>query len=204
MADIVTVYLSAASDLELEREVLNRAITEIPTTLAWRILQTPLTAHEPDLVALAEADIHLLLLGSDVRAPVGVEWASARRARRLPLLFLKSGIIRTQAAQAFERELARHAAWQAYTAIADIQRRFLLLVSRHILSRHQYYSLSAEEHEKLIEWRERLKASKQRKVDQTLGGAGNSSMIFSVERYMPTDGVLLHDPNATAGDGDEA
>jgi len=42
MADRVLLYISAASDLALEREVLSRAIIEIPTSLGWRIIQTPL------------------------------------------------------------------------------------------------------------------------------------------------------------------
>ncbi|GEM_PF-1025733 len=202
MSDVVIIYLSAASDLVIEREVLNRAITEIPTSLAWRILQTPLTAQEPEMKALAEVNLHLLLLGSDVRAPVGVEWAAARRTNRLPTLYLKRNIARTQAAQAFERELARYAHWQTYITIGDIRRKFLLLVSRHILSRWEYYSLSADEFDKLGEWRKTLIESRQHNdnVDQTLGGAGNSGVILSIERYMPSEGVLLRNTSATGVD----
>ncbi len=103
MADQVLIYISAASDLGFEREVLGRAITEIPTTLAWRILQTPLNAEEPDLSSLARADVHMLLLGTDVRAPVGVEWLAARRTGHLPTLFLKNGSARTGSTRLYAR-----------------------------------------------------------------------------------------------------
>lgn len=193
MPDIVTVYISAAGDLMREREVLNRAVTEIPTTLAWRIYQTPLTVHEPDLESLATIDIHVLVLGSDVRAPVGVEWAIARRTRRLPVLFLKSGILRTQAAQAFERELARYTAWMPYQSIVELKRRFQLLVSRHLLSRRAHYKLGDAEYTRLEEWQKIIGQADARNEDQILGGAGDSGVIFSVERFMPSDGVLLRE-----------
>ena len=90
MADRVLLYISAASDLALEREVLSRAITEIPTSLGWRITQTPIGDEPLDLEAAAQADLHLLILGGDIRAPVGVEWLAARRAGRIPTLFLKA------------------------------------------------------------------------------------------------------------------
>ena len=41
MADQVLLYISAASDLEREREVLSKAVTEIPVDLGWRIVQSP-------------------------------------------------------------------------------------------------------------------------------------------------------------------
>jgi hypothetical protein len=73
MADRILLYISAASDLALEREVLSRAIVEIPTSLAWRIKQTPVGDEALDLEAVAVADVHLLLFGGDIRAPVGAE-----------------------------------------------------------------------------------------------------------------------------------
>ena len=98
MADTFLLYISAASDLEHERDILGRAVTEVPVTLAWRIVQTPLHGDPPDMQAVAQADLYLLLLGGDIRAPVGLEWQVARRAGRTPVLFLKQGAPRTPAA----------------------------------------------------------------------------------------------------------
>ena len=92
MSDILRLYISATTDLDFEREVLNRAITEIPTTLAWQITLTPLTHEEPDTQAITEADVHLLLLGGDVRAPIGVEWLAARRAGFPPERIVFAGV----------------------------------------------------------------------------------------------------------------
>ena len=82
MADQVNLYVSAAADLEHEREILGRAVTEIPVTLGWRIVQSPLRDDPVDLVAVVEADVHLVIMGGDIRAPIGREWMAARRAGR--------------------------------------------------------------------------------------------------------------------------
>lgn len=195
MADVLLLYISAAANLELEREVLNRSITEIPTTLAWRIVLTPLTAGEPDLHAIADADVHLLLLGSDVRAPVGVEWLAARRAGHMPTLWLSASVAHTQAAQAFAHELGRYATWHRYADVAELRRQVLLHLTQHILSHRKHYGLSDKEYETLNTWRKELAGKKRDKVDQTRGGAGDSGIILSAERYIPTDGVLLHNPD---------
>jgi hypothetical protein len=195
MADQVLVYISAAADLAFEREVLNRAIAEIPTSLAWRILQTPLTSEEPDLQALAESDVHLLLLGSDVRAPIGVEWLAARRSGQLPTLFLKSGNARTQAAHAFMHELERYTRWHHFAYPADLRKQVLTLLGEHLLAQHEHYRLAENEHAKLRTWLQALKKAKRQKVNDTRGGAGNSSIILSTERYVPSEGVLLHAPD---------
>ena len=189
MPNVVIMYISAAGDLNIERDALSRAITEIPTTLAWKIILTPLIAQEPDLQALSEAHIHILLLGSDVRAPVGVEWASGRRSGRLPRLYLKENTIRTQSAQAFERELSRFTNWLPYVSLADVKHKLLLHVSEYLLFKRDYFELTSEELDRLSVWRRSIRTENPKSIDQTIGGAGNSSIILSAERFMPSDGV---------------
>ena len=121
MADRILLYISAASDLSFEREVLGRAIIEIPTSLGWRIKQTPVADELLDLEAVAAADVHILIMGGDIRAPVGAEWLAARHARRLPTLFLKQGAHHTPAAQIFVRDLERHAGWRPFDDAADLR-----------------------------------------------------------------------------------
>ena len=41
MADEVWVYISAGPDLQREREILGRAVTEVPVPLGWRVVQSP-------------------------------------------------------------------------------------------------------------------------------------------------------------------
>lgn len=73
MVDEILVYISATPDLQQEREIPGRAVTEIPVALGWRVVQSPSGDEPADLNAAARADVHTLLLGSDIRAPIGLE-----------------------------------------------------------------------------------------------------------------------------------
>src|SRR5512136_1423779 len=156
MPDQVLLYLSAAPDLALERETLNKAIIEIPTSLGWRIKQTPGPDEKLDADAAAHAEVHLLIMGSDIRAPVGAEWFAARRAGRTPRLFLKQGIVHTPAATVFINDLERQADWHPYQDVADLRRQVLRFLAGHILDQAEYYRLKPDEFQKLRAWRKRI------------------------------------------------
>jgi hypothetical protein len=189
MADRVLLYISAASDLALEREVLSRAITEIPTSLGWRIVETPVADEPLDLEAAAQADLHLLILGGDIRAPVGAEWLAARRAGHMPTLFLKQSA-HTPAALFFIRDIERYAAWRPFDDAADLRRQVLTLLVEHILNHAIYYQINPGEFEKLHAWQE-LETPEKQPVDKTRGGAGASSVILSPERVISSEGKLV-------------
>jgi len=191
MADRVLLYISAASDLTLEREVLSRAITEIPTSLGWRITQTPVGDEPLDLQAAAQADLHLLILGGDIRAPVGAEWLAAQRAGHMPTLFLKQSTPHTPAALFFIRGLERYAAWHPFDDAVDLRRQVLALLVEHILNHAVHYQINPDEFEKLRAWQKELETPEKRPVDKTRGGAGASSVILSPERFVPSEGKLV-------------
>ena len=159
MADRILLYISAASDLALEREVLGRAIVEVPTSLAWRIKQTPIGDEALDLEAVVAADVHLLLFGGDIRAPVGAEWLAARRAGRLPTLFLKQDVPHTPAAVVFVRDLEHHADWRSFGDAADLRRQVLALLTEYILTHAVHYRIGPAEFEKLRVWQKQLDSS---------------------------------------------
>lgn len=198
MADTIRLYISAAPHLHLEREVLSRATTEVPTTLAWRIVQTPSGGEAADLEAAAQADLHILILSDDIQAPLGAEWLAARRAGRSQALFLRKNVPRTPAGTAFVREMEQRAVWRLYQDAADLRRQVLELLVEHILSSATYYELSATEAERLSEWQAQLRAANRQAVDPTLGGAGASSVVLSVERYVPSEGRLVESPSPPA------
>jgi hypothetical protein len=191
MADHVLLYISAAPDLAREREILGRAITEVPVTLGWRIVQSPARDEPVDLDAVARSAVHLLLLGSDIRAPIGQEWMAARRAGRWPVLFLKEGVLRTPAAQDFVRFMERQANWQRFKAGVELQTMVLKLLADHLLDRAPNYALAPNELAHLRQWRSDLEARKMQDVEQTRGGAGESAVLLSPERYVPSEGVLI-------------
>jgi hypothetical protein len=191
VADRVLLYISAASDLTPEREVLGQAVTEIPTSLGWRITQTPVGDEPLDLQAAAQADLHLLILGGDIRAPVGAEWLAAQRAGHMPTLFLKQSTPHTPAALFFIRDLERYATWLPFDDAANLRRQVLTLLVEHILNHAIHYQISPDEFEKLRAWRKQLETPDKKPVDKTRGGAGASSVILSPERFIPSEGKLI-------------
>jgi hypothetical protein len=189
MRESLLLFMSAAGDVRFERDVVARAVPEIPTTLGWTIRQTPSANRETDLRAVARADVHVLILGRDIQAPVGLEWQSARRAGRVVHLFAQD-VVRTQAANGFMREVAKHGAWTTFENAIDLRRRVLEILGEHLLGRVEDYEIGSAEQEKLRAWRKSLAL---RKVDDARAADDSGGVILSVERFVPREGVLIKD-----------
>jgi hypothetical protein len=203
MADEVLLYISAAPDLQREREILGRAVTEVPVTLGWRVVQSPSGDAPADLEAAARADVHLLLLGSDIQAPVGREWIAARRAGRRPVPLLKRGVLQTPAAQSSQRYVEEQVAWRPFRDGAELRLLGLKLLADHILARAQHYALSPLELARLQDWRSELDMPGKGVAEVIRGGAAASGIVLSPERYVPSEGVLLQAPEEEGGHGQE-
>jgi hypothetical protein len=183
----VTIYISAASDLMAEREALARMIAGLPVTLPWRIIQTPLGAEPLELESLQSADLYFLVMGSDIRAPVGLEWLTARRAQRPVNAFLKQGIGRTPAGQVFVSQTK--VAWQPFADTAELSFRARQILAEHLTRYAIQYALTPTELEQLAA----LQTVEEKK--EAIGGqeAGQSAVILSRERYTPSGGVIVDD-----------
>jgi hypothetical protein len=192
MREGLLLFISAAPDLRLERNVIARAVTEIPTTLGWMIKQTPPANRESDLAAVARADVHLLLLGRDIQAPVGLEWATARRVGRAVALYVHD-VPQTQAASGFMREVnrRRHSdgpAWERFKHAHDLRLMVLRLLGEHLLAHVIDYDLADAEQSRLRAWLGALTdkpGPDLRAADETGG------VILSTERYVPKEGKLI-------------
>lgn len=202
MSDQVLLYISAAADLEREREILGRAVTELPVTLGWRVVQSPSGDAPVDLEAVARADVHLLLLGGDIRAPIGQEWLAARRAGHWPVLLLKQRVLRTPAAESFVKYIEERASWQAFQDRAGLRLKVLRLLADHILERAGYYALSPVELAQLQAWRAELETLPSTVDGDTRGGAAEGAVILSPERYVPSDGVLIRPSEGNSDRGE--
>lgn len=195
MVDNLLLYISAAKDLISERDLIGRSVTEIPVSLGWNINFSPLKGKELDTNAISQADIHILILGKDIRAPIGYEWVISRRGHRNPLLFLKKDVPRTPAAHDFVRTLKDFSSWNSYVDHAELRHKILQVISNHILSKADFFALSPIEYENLVDWNKELEDQTPKQIEETQGGAGESSVIISTERFVPKDGVLLQSSN---------
>ncbi|MEJ2556562.1 MAG: hypothetical protein P8186_10095 [Anaerolineae bacterium] len=186
----MTIYISAASDLMAEREVLARMIAALPVTLAWHIVQTPLTdADSLDLEALQIADLHLLVMGGDIRAPVGLEWYTVRRVGRPSAAFLKRDIPRTPAGQVFIHDAG--VTWRLFSDARDLSRQVQQTLAEHLVRHAVLYALTPDEVAQL----EALPTA-DTPAEQPAQGeeAGHSAVILSRERYVPGEGVIVDEP----------
>jgi len=193
MRDEFLLYISAASDLDALRDQLARAVTEIPVTLNWRIVQSPLTDQPLDFGAIRSADLHILILGGDIRAPIGLEWLVARQVGKTPQLFLQEDAHRTQAAGDFVRHVELQARWQAFVSPSEVRRHMLRSISERLLHRSNRYRLHSAEIEALTTW---LPTLDEQTTESASSNpiANTNSIILSVERFTPSGGVLLKEP----------
>ncbi|MDQ7029512.1 MAG: hypothetical protein Q9O62_06915 [Ardenticatenia bacterium] len=187
----VTVYISAASDLMAERDALARAIVELPVTLVWQIVQSPLGETPLNRDALQKAALYVLVMGSDIRAPVGLEWHVARRAGRPVVAFLKRGVSRTPAGQVFVQDARVH--WQPFATPADLSAQVQRVLAEHLVRQANRYGLTPEEVGRLKAYigAEDTSSSAQVETDRS---AGRSAVVLSQERFLPSEGVVLEAP----------
>ena len=176
-----------------ERELLGRSLTEIPLDLGWRITYSP-TGNgplEPELIG--SADMHLVLIGADIRAPVGQEYYLAMRSGRPLTALLKMGVNRTPAASDFVRFLGRQYQWQPFSDNQRLRFIFLNSLTSKLIEIAAALRLSKAEIEELLSWRSEFDQQTKERVGDLRGGAGESSVIFSVERFYPSEGVRLEE-----------
>ena len=182
----VIIYISAASDLMAEREALARMIATLPVTLPWRVVQSPLGEAPLDQTALATTDLHFLVMGSDIRAPIGLEWHTIRHYERPSVAFLKKNLPRTPAGQIFVRQTK--VAWRPFTDAADLGRQAQQILAEHLQQNAITYTLTTAEIEQLATLRETGTTSEPPTEGQD---AGRSAVILSRERYTPSEGTVI-------------
>lgn len=108
-------------------------------------MQSPIRGEPFDLEMVARVDIHLVLLGGDIRALIRLEWLTARMAGSLPVLFLKQGIPRTPAAQSFRRHVEGQVHWQRSKDLAHLRCQVQTLLVEHRIGWSDYYEISSVE-----------------------------------------------------------
>jgi hypothetical protein len=194
VVDTIKLYISAAQDLQSERDFLSRSITEIPVPLGWQIHLSPLKEKQISKETVREADIHLLLLGEDIRAPIGYEWYLSRRAGRTPAAFLKKSIPRTPAAQVFQRDISNQVKWNPFVDFQDLRLAALQHIGRYILSQEVYFTLESSNKAKLSDFISDLETIEPEIIEGAQSVAGEDSIILSRERFTPSDGILIQDP----------
>lgn len=194
MVDTFNLYISAADDLKPERDLLSRIVTEIPVTLGWQINFSPYGKKTLVEKFVIEANLHILILGGDIRAPIGYEWHISRNLYRNPKLFIKEGIARTPAAADFQRSLSYIDQWQPFQSLSKFRKVALSYISQYIIDQANFFELRSDENDRLSEFLKNIDEEQPEDVDIARGIVGEDSIILSRERYIPRNGVLIHPP----------
>ncbi len=137
MATRVRLFISAGPDEEPARELLGRALAELPVNVGWAIKRTP------DVDSVPECHLFALLLGADIWAPVGLELWWARRTEK-PIRAYRSEVLRTPAGQVFLQENA-WLDWTRYADLPALRRAFTKDVGRFLLAHPDQYGVTLVE-----------------------------------------------------------
>lgn len=190
MAERLRLFVSAGPDLEAEREIIGQAVARLPVSLGWTIKRTPKRGAPlaPALEAVRACDFYVLLVGTDIRAPVGLELITARRVRKITLAFLKEETARTPAARVFISDAQVN--WTPFHSGQELETLIQKALAQRILERAESYAISPVELETLLALMEQ--PSYKEMGEQEPGeasGAGGGGVIIAPGRDLPPGGV---------------
>lgn len=192
MVDTVKLYISAANDLLDERELIGHIVTEIPVTLGWQINHTPTGNKIVDEELILDADLHLLIFGEDIRAPIGYEWHLSRTTGRKPPFLIKEHTPRTIAGGDFLKRISSYPQLLHYSTLAEFRNIVLTNIGQHIIKHTDHFALKTLEFEEISKFIEGLEEIEPNILDNV---TEEDSIILTRERFLPTDGVLIHVPD---------
>ncbi|MFN8473041.1 MAG: hypothetical protein U0822_12710 [Anaerolineae bacterium] len=184
------LYVSISPDLAAEREAIGRAVANLPVDVGWEVSYTP-GATDPNAAdprTAARAHVYILALGEDIRAPMGVEWDSARRVGLKPLALLHDGP-RTPAAQAFLKGV--DVEWTSYKSARELTHRVQAALAQALLDRAPLFGLSTPEWESLSGLLKTLQEQSAAEGEDERSGAGQSGVIFAPSREAGKGGIVV-------------
>ncbi|MBL7183221.1 MAG: hypothetical protein ISS50_02095 [Anaerolineae bacterium] len=192
MAERLRLFVSAGPDLEAEREIIGQAVARLPVSLGWTIKRTPRRGEPlaPALEAVRACDFYVLLLGTDIRAPVGLELITAQRARKTTLAFLREETARTPAARVFIRDA--QIIWTSFHSGQELETLIQKALAQRILEGAASYAISPVEWETLSALVEQPSPKETAELELVeAGGAGGGGVIIAPGRDLPPGGVLV-------------
>jgi hypothetical protein len=189
MATRVRIFISAAPTEDPARELLGRALAELPVNIGWVIKRTP------DVDSVPECHLFALMLGRDIWAPVGLELWWARRTEK-PILAYAADASRTPAGQAFRQDNA-FLDWRRYADLTALRRSFLRDICRFLLLHPDRYGVTVVEAETLRGFATQLEQSASTLLVGKATGAAGGGVILAPGKDIPTGARLVKDTNAS-------
>jgi hypothetical protein len=183
MSTRARLFVSGAPDREPARELIGRALAELPVNVGWVIKRTP------DVDSVAECHLFMVLLGPDIWAPVGLELWWARRTEK-SILAYEADVLHTPAGLAFRQENGG-LDWTRYAQLADLRRIVLKDLSRFLLSHAERHDLTLLEIESLHAFLATLDKSAPLAAPAKATGAGGGGVILAPGKDQPPGAHLV-------------
>jgi len=180
MAQLLRIFISATIDLEPYRDVVGRTLAELPVEVGAEIRRCPPqgASYETLFELISNVDRVYFLMGGDITAPAGVEWALAMQLQRslLPMRYPRQ---LTPAGQHFLRSTRSQIAPQDWASIrsgGEMARIVALDLIDILLHPSNRYGISLTEIDRLSA-KQRLLLD-QPPVDQVVGGGTEGGGII--------------------------
>jgi hypothetical protein len=183
MATRARLFVSGGPDQEPAREMLGRTLAEIPVNVGWVIKRTP------DVDSVAESHLHMVFLGADIWAPVGLELWWAQRTEK-PILAYDADLRRTPAGQVFYQEHS-WLGWRRFSNLPHLRRLVLSDLSRFLLSHAERYGLTLVESELLRSFMSKLDRREPTVIPAKATGAGGGGVILAPGKDEPPGARLV-------------
>lgn len=182
MAAELSIYVSASPEMDAECELLGQMLANMARSLRWTIKRTPHPRElaNPDLEALAASHFYLILLGTDITAPIGVEWRAAQEAGVITYAFRNVERVSSPAAAVFTHSI--EATWQPYHTPHEFVRRFERELIDRLLEGTPGYGLDLADVEQLATHRKALEQEEQERGQpkgEERRGAGAGGVILA-------------------------
>lgn len=174
----LSIYVSAARELDAECELVGRLLAEMTKSIRWTIKRTPSVYEHanPDLVALAESHFYLILMGSDIVAPVGVELQAARQGQAHIFAYRHLEATPTPAAAVFLRDA--EVSWQGYHTPEEFAQHFERALITQLIAGTPGYGLDLSDIEELSRRLQALEEGEQEPETDERRGAGHGGIIL--------------------------
>lgn len=178
MARELAIYTSAASELDPECELVGQLLARIPRSLRWRIRRTPgpFEPGNPDLGGLSQSQFYLILMASDIHAPVGVECRAAIKGHLPTFAFRKMSAVPSPGASYFVHHCGLQ--WRPYQTPLQFIRQFERLLIGRLVEGTPGYGLQVSDVEDLLLRLEALEEQEAQPGSEERRGAGRGGVIL--------------------------
>jgi hypothetical protein len=173
----IRLFISSSPDLAAERKALGQAVAELPVSVGFKVRHTRSdenTNIDETLASIEQCDLHVIVLGADFAAPMGLEWQRAQSALRPTLAYAKREL-HSLSAQHLLRESGN--VWIQFESPQELRAKATRALVQALLDRGETLGLHVEDIDRLLAAPGTEDQAPSGELDQR-EGAGRSGIIL--------------------------